>query len=107
MDTKHQAQDAVEIEEADLETYAKAGKPVPKARRYRIRVDDAYYTTEKPKLTGREILELAGKRPPESFILTQKLRGGRLVTVALDDVVDFTTPGIERFTTLPREIQEG
>lgn len=107
MDTKSEQTPDVEIEEADLEQLAKAGRPVPKARRYRIRVDDSHYTTDKPKMTGREILFLAGKNPPESFILTQKLRGGRLVTIGLDDVVDFTTPGIERFTTLPREVQEG
>ncbi len=107
MDTKNDQTPDVEIEEADLEQLAKADKPVPKARRYRIRVDDLHYTTEQPRMTGREILVLAGKNPPESFILTQKLRGGRLVTIGLDDDVDFTTPGIERFTTLPREVQEG
>ena len=107
MNTKNDQAPEMEIEEADLEQLAKADKPVPKARRYRIRVDDSQYVTEKPKMTGREILTLASKNPPESFILTEKLRGGRLVTVGLDDVVDFTTPGIERFTTLPREVQEG
>jgi hypothetical protein len=107
MDTQNKQTPDVEIEEADLEQLAKADKPVPKARRYRIRVDDLHYTTEKPLMTGQEILVLAGKTPPESFILTQKLRGGRLVTIGLDDVVDFTTTGIERFTTLPREVQEG
>jgi hypothetical protein len=107
METKNEHTPDVEIEEADLEQLAKAGKPVPKARRYRIRIDDSRYLTEKPKMNGREILILAGKSPPEAFILTQKLRGGRLVTIGLDDVVDFTAPGIERFTTLPREVQEG
>jgi hypothetical protein len=107
MNTPNEQTPDVEIEEADLEQLAKADKPVPKARRYRIRVDDGHYTTEKPRMTGREILVLAGKNPSESFILTQKLRGGRLVTIGLDDVVDFTKPGIERFTTLPREVQEG
>jgi hypothetical protein len=107
MKTPNEQTPDVEIEEADLEQLAKAGKPVPKSRRYRIRVDDSHYTSEKAQMTGRAILVLAGKNPPESFILTQKLRGGRLVTIGLDDVVDFTAPGIERFTTLPREVQEG
>lgn len=107
MNTQNEQTPDVEIEEADLEQLAKAGKPVPKARRYRIRVDDTHYTTEKSRMTGREILLLAGRNPPESFILTQKLRGGRLVTIGLEERVDFRTPGIERFTTLPREVQEG
>jgi hypothetical protein len=95
------------VEEADLEQLAKAGRKPPKAKRYRIRVDDEHFVTAHPALTGRGILELAGKLPPDAFILTQKTRGGGLHTLALDELVDFTKPGIERFTTLPRQVQEG
>ncbi len=94
-------------EEADLEQLAKAGKKPPKARKYRIRVDDRHFVVTEPSLTGRAILILAGKTPAEGYILTQKLRGGKLHTIELDEVVDFTTPGIERFNTLPRQVQEG
>jgi hypothetical protein len=95
------------VDEVDLEEYAKAGKPPSKAQRYRIRIDDKRYVVTQSSMTGREILVLAGKTPPESFILTQKQHGGALHTVGLDDVVDFTKPGIERFNTLPRQVQEG
>ena len=95
------------VEEVDLEEYAKAGKKPPEAKKYRIRVDDRYFVVTQPSMTGREILTLAGKTPPENYILTQKLRGGKLHTVELDEVVDFTAPGIERFNTLPRQVQEG
>ncbi len=95
------------VEEADLEQLAKVGKTPPKARKYRIRVDDRYFVVTESSLTGHAILALAGKTPPEGYILTQKLRGGKLHTVELDEVVDFTTPGIERFNTLPRQVQEG
>ena len=91
---------------ADLEQLAKAGTP-PKAKSYRIRIDDKYYVVERSSMTGREILTLAGKTPPENFILTEKVRGGGMKTISLDDVVDFTAPGIERFNTLPRQVQEG
>jgi len=94
-------------EEVDLEQFAKEGKPVPKAKHYRIRVDDQSYVVDKPKLTGREILLTAGKTPPEKFILTEKIRGKGVRTIGLDDIVDLTEPGVERFTTLPREVQEG
>lgn len=107
MSTNEQHTPEVEVEEADLEQLAKAGKPVPRARRYRIRVDDRHYTVDVAEMTGREILTLAGKVPPEAFILTQKVRGGKLATIGLDERVNFRTPGIERFTTLPREVQEG
>ncbi|MBI5772047.1 MAG: multiubiquitin domain-containing protein [Verrucomicrobia bacterium] len=95
------------IEEVDLEQLAKAGGKPPKAKRYRIRIDDQYYVVHQPSMTGAELLKLAGKVPPENFILTLKLRGGVIKTIGLTEVVDFTTPGIERFNTLPRQVQEG
>lgn len=95
------------IEEVDLEQLAKAGGKPPKAKRYRIRIDDQYYVVHQPSMTGAELLKLAGKVPPENFILTQKIRGGVIKTIGLTEVVDFTTPGIERFNTLPRQVQEG
>jgi Multiubiquitin len=95
------------LEEVDLEQHAKAGKKPSKAKRYRIRVDDRYFVVTQHSMTGREILVLAGKTPPESYILTEKQKGGGLHTVELDEVVDFTKPGIERFNTLPRQVQEG
>lgn len=95
------------VEEADLEQIAKAGGKPPKAKRYRIRVDDQHYVIERSSMSGAEILKVANKTPPENFILTQKLRGGVIKTIDQSSVVDFTTPGIERFNTLPRQVQEG
>jgi len=91
----------------DLEQYAKDGKNPPKAKQYRVRIDDKHYIFDQSSATGREILLKAAKNPPESFILTEKIRGGGMKTIGLNDVVDFTTPGIERFNTLPREVTEG
>jgi hypothetical protein len=92
----------------DIEEYAKAGKPVPPhAHRYRFRVDRDYFTTTKHKLPGREILIIAGKIPPERFALRQRHHGGQVTSVGLEDTVDLTTPGIERFTTIPRDQTEG
>ncbi len=96
-----------EVEEVDVEEFAKAGKKPPKAKRYRIRVDDKHFVVHKPSITGREVLTLAGKVPPESFILTLKIRGGGVNTIEVDEVVNLTQPGVERFNTLPRQVQEG
>jgi hypothetical protein len=95
------------VEEVDLEQIAKAGGKPPRAKRYRIRIDDKYYVVHQPSMTGAELLKLADKVPPENFILTQKLHGGVIKTIGLNEVVDFTTHGIERFNTLPRQVQEG
>jgi hypothetical protein len=91
----------------EVEAYAKAGRTPPKGRQYRIRVDKQLIVVPTETVTGREILRLAGKQPPERFRLDQKLTGGRTVKIELTQVVDLTTPGVERFMTLPLDQTEG
>lgn len=91
----------------DVEEYAKEGKAPPKGVRYRIRIDKQKYDVDVPAMTGRELLELAGKRPPERYRIDMKLRGGETRLVPLDESADFTTPGLERFMTLPLDQTEG
>ena len=69
--------------------------------------DREKYTVEVPEMTGRQILELAKKLPPENWLLNQKLKGGHVKAIGLTEVVDFRTPGIERFMTLPKDQNEG
>ena len=95
------------LEEVDLEICAKEGKTPGKAKRYRIRVDAKYYVVHKKEITGREILILAEKNPPDKFILTLKTRGHGVRTIGLDDVVDLLAHHVERFMTIQREVQEG
>jgi len=91
----------------DLEAHCKAGKKVPHAARYRIRVDKTVLIVDGPTITGHEILEKAGRIPPERYRLDQKLRGGETKKIELTDVVDLTTPGIERFMSIPLDQTEG
>jgi hypothetical protein len=103
----------LEIEEAilevliDIEECFKADRKPPRARSYRIKVDREHFVVHAEHITGRGILELAGKVPPERFTLRQKLRGGQLRKVELDDPVDLREPGVECFKTLPRDQTEG
>lgn len=92
---------------ADLEALAKKGEDPPREGPYRIRVDRTHIVVEQARLTGREILTLAGKAPPERFRLDMKKRGGDTVKVELTDVVDLSAPGIERFMTIPLDQTEG
>lgn len=93
-------------EEVDVEAFAKEDRPVPRARRYRIRIDRERYVVEVAEMMGREILALAGKTP-ETHQLSQKLRGGAAEPIRPDEVVSFRKPGVERFMTVPREQTEG
>jgi hypothetical protein len=91
----------------DLEECAKSNRTPPRARQYRIRIDKQYYVVNVTEMTGRQLLELAGKRPPEQYKIHQKLRGGQPKLIGLNEKADFTTPGVERFMTLPLDQTEG
>lgn len=95
------------VDEVDLEEYGKRGERPPRARRYRIRVDKNHFVVDHAIVTGREILTIAGKVPPERFEIFQKLHGGQMKKIALDEKVDLSAPGIERFQTIPLEATEG
>jgi hypothetical protein len=53
----------------DIEEYARSGRPVPHARRYRYRVNKQHLVTRSPELTGRQILESAGLVPVDQYRL--------------------------------------
>ena len=102
------AEVVVEADEpVDVEACAEHGHETPRAKRYRIRVDRQRYTVDRPAMTGREILALAGKNPVNRFRLDQKLRGGQAKKVGYDESVSFAAPGVERFMTVPLDQHEG
>lgn len=94
------------IELVDIEEYAKQGKKPPRARQYKFRVDDHYYTTPKAELTGQEILKFAGKTP-EAYQLRERLSHGKVVAITPDEIVDLHGHGVERFMTIPKENTDG
>src|SRR5262245_58361968 len=102
MEEREQEKDRLAVDQyetddvVDLEQYAREGHRPPRAPRYRIRIDRQYYVVAAPGLTGRELLQLAGKTPPEQYMISQKLRGGQVQRIDLDARADFTTPGVER-----------
>lgn len=90
----------------DLEEWAKAGKEPKRAKSYRIRIDKAYKVVEVHEMTGRQILGLVDKTP-ETYLLSQKLHGGRIEPVGADQSVIFHVHKIERFQTLALDPTEG
>src|ERR1700744_468158 len=101
-----------EIEEVleelvDLKECASKGHKPPKAKHYRIRIDGTKYVVDVPSMTGRELLQLAGKTPPEKFMIVEKVRGEKPRRIGLDERVDFTKPGVEKFLTQPLGQTEG
>lgn len=94
-------------DEVEIEVFGKQNVRPPKAKRYVIRIDKVKFTVHVSHMTGRELLKLAGKTPPEKYSISQKLHGGHVKPVGLDEDVDFTCPGVERFMTLPLDQTEG
>src|SRR5687767_13369850 len=90
----------------DVEEYVKAGKKPPKAKQYRIRIDRERYTVAKSLITGRELLALAGKSV-EQWRVHQKLRGGQMQEVGLDQQVDLRESGVKRFVTMELSQTDG
>ena len=91
----------------NVETFAKEGKVVPKGHHYIIMVDKQPIKVEEECMTGRAILTLAGKTPPERFQLNVRFKGGKVEKVGYDEVICFTKPGIEKFMTIPLDQTEG
>lgn len=96
-----------DMEVIDLEEYSKEDRPIPKGKKYRVRIDRELYIFDQEMVTGRELLEKAGKTPYDHFMISQKLKKGQVRRIGYDEKVDLTTPGVERFITLPLDQTEG
>jgi len=94
------------IDEVDVEELSKKGHPIPRARRYVIRIDKERVTVHVHTITGREILALVGKTP-DQFKLYEHKRGHQPVPIEPDQVVDLHLHRVERFTTMPKGTTEG
>ena len=90
----------------DIEECSKNGCRPPKSKKYSIRIDGDKYRVSSQKITGADILALAGKNDTE-WSLNQKLHGGKREKIKAEDTVDLTCPGLERFETVCRQAQQG
>ncbi len=66
---------------------------------FRIRVDDQEIETHDPLITGRQLLDLVGKRPASDFVVLQFLPDGLLQEVLLDQTTDLCGSASQRFIT--------
>lgn len=71
---------------------------------FKFKVDKDFHTTDQKILTGRQILELAGKSF-EKYLLI--LKGKTKEPIGPEDSVDLSEPGVEVFRTIARECKEG
>lgn len=94
-------------EPVDVEYFAGTGQPAPLGASYKIRVDRDKVVIGEPTPTGREILRAANRVPVSQWQLYQRLRGGQTKAVGLEENVDLTCVGVERFQTVELTVTDG
>src|SRR4051794_6906024 len=105
---ENERDEVVIIEIVELEEHAKEhpDKPAPHAKHYAFRVDKQRIVVDAATITGREILGKVDKTP-EGFKLYQHKRGNQPILIVPDQSVNLREPGVERFTTMPKDTTEG
>ena len=79
----------------------------PHEKGYKYMVRNRVFETENRFITGREVLEAAGLTPVTQYKLDLKMKGNRSREIGLDESVDLSDPGIEKFTYISRTQSEG
>lgn len=73
----------------------------------KVQIDKEFFEAPVSRMTGRELLELAGKKPADNYAIYLKVKGGQPERIELDQKIDLSRPGVERFLTLPLDQTEG
>lgn len=94
------------LEVVEIEIFAIEEKPLPRAKRYIIRVDKEKVTIHHAEITGAEILASVNKTP-EKFKLYEHRRHHQPKLIRPDEIVHLHAHHIERFTTMPKDTTEG
>lgn len=108
MEPNQNAVESVELEELDVEIFAKEHPDCekPRAGVYVIRIDRERVRMREPGSSGAQVLALAGKTP-DTHKLFRKSCGGEVRVVKHDEVIRVLEPGFERFQTIPKDTTEG
>ena len=66
---------------------------------YQVKIDEKKYPFTDPIVTGSQLLTTAGKHPLDEYLIFQRLKNGQFEEIRLEESVDLTQPGLERFKT--------
>lgn len=95
------------LDTVDIEEYGKYCKPVPPARKYRIRIDKQYHVIDKRFISREDIVALGGK-PQVKYNVYKYLSGtAKPIRVEPGTNVDLTERCLLRLVLQPKEQQEG
>src|ERR1700742_2765472 len=99
--------DDVILELVEIEVYVRGGRPVPKAHKYRYRVNKQPFETEKEEISREEILTKASLVPVDDYRLRKKRRHGPPEEVKPHEIVHLREHGVERFIAQHKHVQDG
>jgi len=66
---------------------------------FSVAIDGIVFSFNDPIVTGAQLLTAAKKRPVDEHIIFQHLNDGQFEEIRLEETVDLTQPGTERFKT--------
>jgi hypothetical protein len=95
------------LEIVEIEEYVREGRPVPKAHKYRYRVNKQPFETEKEEISREDILTKAGLTPVDDYRLRKKRRHGPPEEVKPHEIVHLRDHGVERFIAQHKHVQDG
>jgi hypothetical protein len=68
-------------------------------RRFQVVIDEQAFQIGDPVVTGRQLLDVAGMRPADQFIILQFLPDGLLEEIRLEETTNLRESGVEKFIT--------
>lgn len=68
-----------------------------KVKIYKVKIDGEKHSFDDPKVTGTQLLTKAGKHPLDEYLIFQRLKNGQFEEIRLEESVDLTQSGLERF----------
>lgn len=71
---------------------------------YKVKINGDVFETDKPILSGKELIEMTGKEPANEFVIYLLLENGDLERIRPVEVVDLQRSGIEKFRTFKADV---
>jgi hypothetical protein len=103
--TNGEGQEILEI--VVIEDYVREGRPVPRSRKYKYRVNKKEFVSDSEEITREQVLERAGFTPVGDFRLRLKRRHGPPEEIKPGTVLHLRLHGIERFIAQAKHVQDG
>lgn len=66
---------------------------------YKAKIDGEKIIFDDPIVTGAQLLNAAGRRPVDEHLVFQRLKDGQFEEIRLEETVDLTQRGLEKFKT--------